>query len=409
MPDDDRVSASGEAGDAAAVMPSSPAGGIAGPPTPRHRSPEQVRGTPRSAPRSLWRTHREPSGFLMKSVKEWAAHYFSVAFSHRHPFRTYAAPVGTQPGIFELPDDCVVAMAGDWGTGTGPAEDVAKQIQKHHPEVTIHLGDVYYSGTPSEFRNYFLSSWPRGSSRTMLLNANHEMYSGGYGYFGLALPEVGQETSYFCLENDHWRILGVDSGYFARHFPLLEFLLKGLTRLPDENVTWLEDVVFRNRRDRRPVILLSHHAWFSSFDTEYGGVGRSVSPFLDRILLWFWAHEHRLAGYGRARLGDDSPVRARCIGHGGMPIELKDRPKRKRNLVFYDARPVAKVKRDSVGACGYAALELAGPKLTIRYGDQFGATLLVEEWDRMPEGARGRVVHRSMDLTWLQDPGVLVA
>jgi Calcineurin-like phosphoesterase len=376
---------------------------------PRHRSPEQVKGAPRSAPRSLWRTHREPAGFLMKSVREWAAHYFSVAFSHRHPFRTYAAPAATNPGIFELPGECAVALAGDWGTGTGPAEDVARRIQTHDPQVTIHLGDVYYSGTPSEFRDYFLSSWPRGSLRTMLLNANHEMYSGGYGYFGLALPDVGQEASYFCLENDHWRIVGVDTGYFARHFPLLEFLLKGLTRLPDENVAWLEDVVFRNRSDRRPVILLSHHAWFSAFDTEYGGVGRSVSPFLDRVLLWLWAHEHRFAGYGRDRLGDDLPVRARCIGHGGMPIELKDRPKRKRNLVFYDARAVGRVKGDPVGACGYAVIEFAGPKLTIQYGDQFGATLLVEEWDRTSDGARGRIAQHSTNLTWLLDPGVLVA
>jgi hypothetical protein len=345
----------------------------------------------------------------MRSVKEWAAHYFSVAFSHRHPFRTYAASVDTRPGILELPDRCTVALAGDWGTGTKTAEEVGIRIGSHNPDVTIHLGDVYYSGTPSEFRDYFLSSWPRGSHRTLLLNANHEMYSGGYGYFGLALPDVDQEASYFCLENENWRILGVDTGYFARQFPLLEFLLKGLTRLPDENVAWLEDVVFRDRKDRRPVILLSHHAWFSAFDTEYGGVGRSLSPFLDRVLLWFWAHEHRFAGYGRARLGDDFPVRARCIGHGGMPIELKDRPRRERNLVFYDARPLAKVKRDPVGACGYAVLELRGPELRIDYRDQFGASLLVEEWRRPPDGARGQVVSHSTDLTWLQDPSVLVA
>lgn len=374
------------------------------------RTPEEVRGTPRSAPRSLWRTHRDPGGLLIKSVKEWAAHYFSVAFSHRHPFRTYAAPVDTRPGVFELPDECVVAMAGDWGSGTQTAEDVGKRIASHDSDFTIHLGDVYYSGTPSEFRDYFLSSWPRGSRRTLLLNANHEMYSGGYGYFGLALPEVDQEASYFCLENEHWRILGVDTGYFARHFPLLEFLLKGLTRLPDDNVAWLEDVVFRDRKDRRPVILLSHHAWFSAFDTEYGGVGRSLSPFLDRVLLWFWAHEHRFAGYGRARLGDDFAVRARCIGHGGMPIELTGRVKRKRNLVFYDARKVGTVKGDPVGACGYAVLELRGPELRIDYRDQFGASsLLVEEWRRTPDGARGHVVSHSTDLTWVQDPSVLVA
>lgn len=366
-----------------------------------------MRGTPRSAARSLWRTYRyrDPSAFLLSSIWPWITHYLSVVFSHPHPIRAYVAPA---TGIYDLPETSLVAAAGDWGTGTRTAYAVGERIAACRPDITIHLGDVYYSGTASEYRDFFLDAWPRGTLRTFVLNANHEMYSGGYGYFGLALPTFGQDASFFCLQNEHWRVVAVDTGYYARILPLLEAILKGLIRPPDENEIWLEDVVFRDPTDRRPVILLSHHPWFSAFDTEYGSVGRSMSPFLDRVLLWLWAHEHRFAGYGRFALDDDRPVFARCIGHGGMPIELSGRPKRKRNLVFYDNRSVGTVGKARIGACGYALLRFRGSTLQVEYQDETGASLLTEEWRTGPSGTAGRVVYSSPDLTWVRPANELV-
>ena len=99
------------------------------------------------------------------------------------------------------------------------------------------MGDVYYAGTVKEFRQYFLGSddWPRRTVATYLLNAHHEMYSGGEGYFGVALSAISQETSYFCLENAHWQIVAVDTGYSARTFPLLELLLSYGTDVVDHS------------------------------------------------------------------------------------------------------------------------------------------------------------------------------
>ena len=53
-------------------------------------------------------------------------------------------------------------------------------------------------------------------ARYWALNANHDMYCGGYGYFGHLLPAIGQPASYFSLGNDFWRLIGLDTGYVAR-------------------------------------------------------------------------------------------------------------------------------------------------------------------------------------------------
>jgi hypothetical protein len=348
------------------------------------RTPEQVIGTKRSAFNSIRRTHtRDASGFLMKNLWAWVIHYLQVVTLPRKKFKTYKAAASERPGRFRLPSRAVIAVASDWGTGTPQAYRVSDLMRACNPDVTIHLGDVYYSGTSPEFRDYFLplDAWPRGPLGTYVLNANHEMYSGGEGYFGAALPELKQETSYFCLETDDWRILGLDTGYYARTFPLLEFLLKGQVRLHDAIQQWLREVVFKDPSDDRPVVLLSHHEWFSAYDTEYGAVGDNLEPYLDRVYLWLWGHEHRFAGYGPWGPGK-TPVRARCIGHGGMPIELGAQPKRDRNLVFSDTRQAGTVGGQPIGFCGFTVITLDGKKMLVTYRDELGKTLLEEAWVR---------------------------
>ena len=373
------------------------------------RRDEELQDLSRSAAESLWRTKKEEAapaertgmGFLRSRFLPWLWNYLKVAFLPRERFREYSAPASERPGIFGMPDRCVVALASDWGTGTASAYRVRDGMKAADPDITIHLGDVYYSGTSREFRDYFVGDddWPRGSLRshgprgalaTYTLNANHEMYSGGEGYFRTALPALGQETSYFCLENSHWRILAVDSGYYAKTFPFLE-LIVDFIRLHPANRTWLKEVVFADPDDRRPVILLSHHQWFSAFDSEYRRLGSHLEPYLDRVLIWFWGHEHRFAGY--APFGfRDIQVRARCIGHGGMPIELGAEVKRHdRQLVFSDTRVAGRIDGVDIGFCGFAVLGFDGPALTIHYIDENGVQLLEERWSAGPGGLSGSV------------------
>ncbi len=66
----------------------------------------------------------------------------------------YSFPQGTPP-VINIPDDLTIAMAGDFGTGNWgtPANPAASTkiataaIPKLAPNLTIHLGDVYYEGS----------------------------------------------------------------------------------------------------------------------------------------------------------------------------------------------------------------------------------------------------------------------
>mgnify|MGYP001286590617 CR=1 FL=1 len=142
----------------------------------------------------------------------------------------------------------------------------------------------------------------------------------------------------------------------------------------------------RQPEDRRSVLLLSHHQWFSAWDKEYRRIGNSLSEWLDGVHLWFWGHEHRLAGYAPWGHGDRPPVRARCMGHGGMPIEPAGRPRRERGLVFWDDRPnpANTLDGDPIGYNGNVLLAFDGPVLRIEYFDETGERLLEERWERDP-------------------------
>jgi len=95
------------------------------------------------------------------------------------------------------------ASSVDWGTGLTESDLVMARLTTHNPAYLIHLGDVYYAGTKKEERGpFFLAHWPTTpEGRSFTLNSNHEMYSGGHGYFNVALADTRFKaqcgTSYF--------------------------------------------------------------------------------------------------------------------------------------------------------------------------------------------------------------------
>jgi hypothetical protein len=411
----------------------------------QQRTLEEVKGTPRSGVRSIWRSTkeqvavakagtraaetgvpqaglepvlrpgpkppmRERIGFLARSVFEWIKNFLGHVLDGRRRLPAYPPD---QSGIYRMPNDVKIALASDWGTGTESAYAVGNEIAARHPDITIHLGDVYYSGTSAEYRRYFLPEgcWPRGAratpgapgeaSGTYVLNANHEMYSGGQGYFGAALPEFRQVTSYFCLENDAWRIVAMDTGYHCTRGikKLLSFITGDKTKLNDVALDWTKKVF---SSAPKPTILLSHHQPMSAFDKRvYPNLAVQLRPYLDRVALWFWGHEHKLAGYEGYAMNGGPRIRGRCIGHGGMPIELGwvPLPKNAAPVVFSDERYSGRaVKGTKLGFCGYAMLELHGTTLTVTYRDEQGRDLLREVWESGENGSvRGKAVERLID------------
>ena len=138
-----------------------------------------------------------------------------------------------------ISDTARVALTADWGTGLYGAPKIADQMRQKAPfDVLMHLGDVYYSGTEDEVQHRFLDPWPRTAGRlSRTLNSNHEMYSGGFGYFKLALPALGQASSYFAFQNRHWLLVCLDTAYVDHD-------------MDNEQVAWLNLVIDQaNRAD----------------------------------------------------------------------------------------------------------------------------------------------------------------
>jgi hypothetical protein len=220
-----------------------------------------------------------------------------------HPFLWSSAPAETFPESFRL------AVVGDWGTSLYGAPRIAADIRAKGPfDLLLHLGDVYYSGTPEETKERFLKPWPfdaGGISRA--LNANHEMYSGGYAYFDITLPRFGQKASYFALQNKNWVLIGLDTAYVDHD-------------LDPKQLAWLDAVI--TAAGSRRIVLFSHQQLFSRLDSQ----GVKLRPKLDallatrRISAWYWGHEHQCVLYDAH---PDWGLIARCLGNGGIPEPRK--------------------------------------------------------------------------------------
>lgn len=220
-------------------------------------------------------------------------------------------PTGDPPGPF--PDAGRIAVLGDWGTGLYGAPKIADAVRCDRDPfaMLLHLGDVDHAGTDSEITDRFLDVWPyRNEAINRALNSNHEMFSGGAGYFGKTLPKFGQESSYFALQNKHWILIGLDVAYHDH-------------AIDDEQVDWLKRVLAQ--AGARKAVLFSHHQLYSHFESQgtklwshpdFGEILRSR-----RIFAWYWGHEHRCSIFESADA--NFGILARCIGHSGMPQSRK--------------------------------------------------------------------------------------
>jgi hypothetical protein len=257
----------------------------------------------------------------------------------------------------------------------------------------LHLGDVYYAGAPKEEQQRFLDLWPkRPEAITRALNSNHEMYSGGQSYFGTALPAFGQSSSYFALRNKNWTLICLDSAY-------VEF------DMDETEVRWLEGVVAESEGTN--IVLFSHHQLFSQLDSQGTNLAVRLSKVLQqqKIRLWYWGHEHRCVLYEEHSA---YKLRARCIGHGGMPQRrgsereapaeeqtgdaiwrrLSAKPGIPSALILDGRNAFIKGKENIYSPHGYITLEFDGPLLHERVllpdGTMVYEQDLVEVWAEVP-------------------------
>ena len=226
--------------------------------------------------------------------------------SRAHPM---VRPATTTPD--RIPDEAKIAMAADWGTGLYGAPKIAEQMKKIGGfELLMHLGDVYYSGTEDEVQERFLNLWPTtAGKRTVAVNSNHEMYSGGFGYYKLALPKIGQKSSYVAFENTHWLLVVLDTAYVDHD-------------MDNEQVAWLNLVIKQsaaaNGGKPKKLLLFSHQQLFSRLGNQGPRLQAALRHLLDAkvITAWYWGHEHQSVIYdAHPRFG----LLGRCLGNGGIP------------------------------------------------------------------------------------------
>jgi len=367
------------------------------------------------------------SAFLPQHLWPWAWNYLKNAFTPRIRFPTYPKGSGTQNGVYSLTGAPLrLALAGDWGTGTDDAWDTAQQMLASSPDLTLHLGDVYYVGGQPEIEQNCLGQsmnsydgvyWPHGRQGSFALNGNHEMYANGRPYFKTFLPTLGLKTqpggqlaSFFCLETEFWRILGLDTGYNSVGIPILSQIpvlnsipsVGGDCHLEPGLIQWLKEVVRLPDPSKKATVLLSHHQYFTAFPNEqnYSKPARQLAPFFPgQEVLWLWGHEHRLALYERFSTSDGLTFFGRCIGHGGMPVELAEPDVNKAPVTFYDTRSHSLDDGSRVGENGFVVLTIEGKLLTLDYRDSHNNLLLVETFVPKPDG--------TLDFQIVKNPSVL--
>lgn len=336
---------------------------------------------------------------------DWITSYLKYVFAHRHPFLNYKD--SASGGVYKIDESATISIAGDWGSGTREANEVAQLMCKSKPHYTIHLGDIYFVADESEVAENFLGQksgiydgvrFPAGLKGSFAVNGDHEMLGvGGNAYFEQVLPAMGipgspdkrQLASFFCLENQTWRILGLDTGYYGRGFPILGriAMLLGFDiprispdcRLHNDSVDWLRKIVQPKERPRATIVL-THHQNFSAFEQAHPKAGEQLAEFFEgQDLLWLWGHEHRMAVYDKHTNGAITAY-ARCIGHGGLPVELASIKYPTSPLQFHDDRVYATYGKTKAGFNGFVNLAIEKNVATLEYRDLHDKTILREQF-----------------------------
>jgi hypothetical protein len=304
-------------------------------------------------------------------------------FRDRHPFNDRPAdPV-------RLAERSRIVMVGDWGSGLPRAQRVADHMRVHiargldegRQVHALHLGDVYYSGFEREYRNRFLRYWPVDPTQadtvySWSVNGNHDMYSGGHGYFKTLLTDprfaCQQQSSWFTIENEHWRIVGLDTAWDEEgiHDPREE---RGLTApQPAQLQSWADE-------DDRPFMLLSHHQLFSGWEKPGPYLRDTLQPLLDagRIRAWFWGHEHKCVVHQPF----EGVQYGRCVGHGGVPVYAVGEPTNAEPQVDWVEQRAIDGFVERWALFGFAVLDFDGPHVSVSYIDEYGQLAHQEAFD----------------------------
>ncbi len=283
---------------------------------------------------------------------------------------TIPFPEGRAP-VVKFKNPARLVVVGDWATGISRARDVAdlmeiyalEGLEQGRDTHVISLGDVYYAGFEEEYENRFLACWPVKKKdarkiKSWALNGNHDMYSGGHGFFNVLLADprfkAQNGSSYFLLENDFWRIAGLDTAYDPPDTRGNKGNLYG------NQGPWVA-AEFARKPNKR-TMLLSHHQPFSSWEGKSPKLIKALKPVFDRdkVDVWFWGHEHRCAVYAETNYARHASL----IGHGGVPVAIGKEGNVSKAPFTYEAR---EPHVSGFQQLGFAVVDLDGKDCNVTY------------------------------------------
>ncbi len=138
-------------------------------------------------------------------------------------------------------------------------------------------------------------------------------------------------------------------------------------------ISWVRNIV-RPNINVKPTLLLSHHLYYTAFkDQSYARPAKQLAEFFPtQNLIWMWGHEHRLAIYDLFSIDGGIKAYGRCLGHGGMPVDVSTADNFKLSkapLLLYDSSTHKLDDGTEVGRNGFVVLTLDDFMLTLDYRD----------------------------------------
>jgi hypothetical protein len=384
------------------------------------RNPKDLIRLSHSELKNHYHAENEIESFLPTKIWNWLTNYVKSRFLGKVKYQFYPSngDNGIYPLIANTNGKVDIAIAADWASDTLESAMVGKLMRtdvngnESLPDYSIHLGDVYYVGNPKEVEANFgkdlqtgRSDWTYGTKGFLAVPGNHEFYSTGEGFYNNLLSKtfindisVKQKAGFFCLENEHWRIIGLDTGYTSVGIPIWEFIDPPKSQLRDEQLRWLRDEVkLGDPNDKRGLIFMSHHQYYSAFEKKKGYCqpAEQIAKIMgennaQRPVIWYWGHQHLLSIYGLKSEGSGIPAYGRCIGHGGMPVEVPLIGKveaNKSSLLYCNLNFKDTFDDINVGYNGYVKMTLEGNVMIAKHillevenNNAFHKEVIEEKW-----------------------------
>ena len=304
-------------------------------------------------------------------------------------------PFNPEPARYPISGSARLVVVSDWGTGlpdaqavgSAMADAVADGLDQGRDVHVIHLGDVYYSGLPTEYQRHVLAYWPVTAAQqaqgvtSWSLNGNHDMYSGGFGFFGTLLADprfvhqraANEPTSWFHLTSPKWEFVALDTAWNR------EVLSSGnVGVLTDPQAAYVRSVA---SVPRTKIALLSHHQYVTAYEHEDIGpeLGQKLGPVLNTgaVRAWWWGHEHRCMTF-TAWGGVQYP---RCIGNGGVPTIAHEAGAPIPEPGAWEYRGAVDRDGERWARFGFTVLDLNGDTIHASYRDEDGNEVLAEDVD----------------------------